>query len=126
MSDECSDIRKKTPEEVVSAIVAPAPLTIAKIAILEGAGSPILNQNVRSLRDNVKSVYLVNLKYSEAAKKIKSYSSVEFEEEAMEWADKLGWVEYDKLFTELVEGLIAFWKMLPPSEEKKTEENQTD
>lgn len=107
------------PNAVLEAVIAPAPLTIAKVAILEKAKSPVLFQDVTNLGEDVKATYLVSLPYAQAAQLLKNPEDLE--NKAMEWAEKVGWDEYEKKLVELVDGLISFWKMFPPAEKKKTE-----
>ena len=121
MSESLSEVLNPNhnPNAVLEAVIAPAPLTIAKVAILEKAKSPVLVQDVTNLVEDVKATYLVSIPYAQAAKLLKIPEDLETK--AMEWAEGVGWEEYEKKFVELVDGLISFWKMFPPVEKKKTE-----
>lgn len=110
------EIANKNPESVLDAVIDPAPLTIAQLAILEKMKSPVLLERRLTLHiENVKATYAVQLPYREAAKAIKKE---DFEETAMEWADSIGWKEFSDKFEALVLSLIAYLKMLPKAEQK--------
>lgn len=118
------ELANKNPESVLDAVIDPAPLTIAQLAILEKMKSPILLERRLTFHiENVKATYAVQLSYREAAKAIKKE---DFEETAMEWADSIGWKAYSDKFEALVLSLIAYLKMLPKAEQKNEGEGEGD
>lgn len=104
------------PEKALDAVLNDTPLSLVKMAILEKAKSPVLRLEVDNLCDDIKAAYLYSLPTAEAVKAIPDADSA-----SLEWLEKVGDDEYRRIFSELVDGLIAFYKTLPPAPQKKTE-----
>lgn len=120
MFDKIREFLRKgeTPHKVVDAVVSPCGITIGRLALLEKAKCPILNCDIEQLSENVKATYLFSLPFSEAVEHLETA-----EKDSLVWADKIGWDEYGRKFTELANGIISFREMLPPIEKKKTVKN---
>lgn len=115
------EIANKNPSAILDSIAEPSPLTISQIAILEKISSPLLNNDITNLGENIKSTYIVNIPYRDAVKCVKDGT---LEEKAMEWADALGWEEFQIKMLNLVLGIVGFWKMMPPQESEELQKKK--
>ena len=113
VASKVKEISNKNPSAILDSIAEPSPLTISQIAILEKISSPILNNDITNLGENIKATYIVNIPYRDAVKCVKDGT---LEEKAMEWADGIGWDEFQIKMCNLVIGIVGFWKMMPPQE----------
>lgn len=121
VESEVKEVIKKNPSAILESVVDPSPLTISQIAALEKIKSPVLDNDVTNLGENIKAAYVVNIPYSDAAKEIRDGT---LEEKSMEWADSLGWEEFQNRLAGLVLGVIGFWKMLPPPESEESQKKK--
>lgn len=103
------------PKPILDAILAPPPLTVAQIALLERMESPLLRLDVGNHVENIKAAYALNLPIWDALRK---FSDEDFEVDAIVWADELGWDAYMGKLAEAVSGVVGFWHMMPPSKKK--------
>lgn len=106
---------ERNPKDAVDAIVSQKPLSLVKIAVLEKAKSPVLELDVSDLCADVKAAYLYSLPVSDALAALP-----DADEKSLVWIETVGDEEYRRVFSELVDGLIEFYRMLPPTK-KKTE-----
>lgn len=106
----------KNPQPILEAVVAPDPLTVGQIALLERVKSHVLYRDISNHADNVKTVYALEIDRAEAMRR---WNDGDFEAEAFDWADKLGWQAYSEKLAKVVSGVVGFWKMMPKGEEKK-------
>lgn len=110
------------PEEVLAAVTGANSLSLAKLAVLERAESPLVRLEVDKLYENIKAAYLYSLPVAEAVKHIPTADV-----DSLVWLDEIGDDRYREIFGELVDAMIAFYKMLP-SKKKMTEnpDSETD
>lgn len=111
---------ERNPEVALNAVIDPKPITIARLALLEKAGCKILEGEIDTLHENIRAAYLYSLPLKEAVAAIPTADA-----DSLEWVDKVGDDEYKRIFTELAEGVAAFFEMLPPAK-KKTEKSDTE
>lgn len=118
---------KTNPLASVDALVDPAPLTIARIALLSRVNSPVLFGHADDHARNVEALYLSSVPIADAAKSAKGGTSVE---------DALAWTEADKGMADpreyvnrmvaLLDSITAFWKMLPNGDPQKKTPSATE
>lgn len=109
----------ENPEEVINAVTDAKPLSLAQIAVLEKAECPVLRFEIDKIADNIRAAYL----YATAKKSVRDAVAAIADAEAasLEWVDGLKDGEFKAIFTELLEGLDAFYQMLPPPKKKTME-----
>ena len=111
---------ESNPKDAVDAILSQKPLSLAKMAILEKAKSPVLELDVSDLCADIKAAYLYSLPVADALAALP-----DADERSLIWLEKVGDEEYRRVFSELVDGLIEFYRMLPPAK-KKTEQDGSE
>lgn len=99
------------PEKSVQAIVNPAPLTLAQLALFEKIDAPVLYADVTSLRDNLIALWIYKNPIREVAKNFEKR-----EELALAWSEKLTGEDYGDALTELLQACTAFYEMMPRKE----------
>lgn len=109
-------ILNRNPKPVLDAVTSPNEVPLAKFALLERANCPVLYKDISVLTENVRATYLYSLPMEEAVKHLETAG-----DDSLVWLEKVGTAEYNRVFTELVKAVCDFWKMMPPSEKKKTE-----
>lgn len=107
---------EENPQKALDATLSGTPLSLAKLAVLEKAKSPVLRLDINDLCEDIKAAYLFSLPASEAVKAIPDADA-----KSMEWLEGIGDGEYRRIFKELVDGLISFYQTLPPPSQKKTD-----
>lgn len=106
----------------LDALIAPQPLTIGKLARLERIGSPLLRGEFERMTDCVAALYVLSLPANEVLKHIDT-----LEADALAYAETLTHEQYRKDLTDLLDGLFAWWEMLPrPDEDSKKNATATD
>lgn len=104
------------PQCALDALLTPSPITLGQVALLEKIDSPLLKEGELLAADVIPSLYLLRLPASEAVGKLEH-----LREEAFRWADALTPEAYRKLQAQALEGLRAFFGMLPGSTEEDAE-----
>lgn len=100
------------PQAAIDAMLCPQGLTLGQVAILEKIKSPLLSGASQEAFDLIPSLYLLALPVQEACKKV----ATDFQGEAMAWADSLQPAAYQAFLKSVMEGLVAFYQMLPGAE----------
>lgn len=115
------------PKASLDALIDPAPLTIAQIAVLERVNSPIPTGNIDSVNDCLVALYLMSLPVREAGRIARTLSAEDIEDRALAWADSEGMSgsEYNERLSELLGACTAFWRMLPRPEAKDAKKKDT-
>lgn len=109
------------PEKALDAVLDTSAISLAKLAVLEKAKSPVLRLEVDNLCEDVKAAYLYSLPAREAVSAIANADAA-----SLEWLEKIGDDEYRRIFGELVDGLIKFYSTLPPLQKKTDSAQGTD
>ena len=104
------------PQCALDALLTPSPITLGQVALLEKIDSPLLKEGELLAADVIPSLYLLRLPASEAVGKLEH-----LREEAFRWADALTPKAYRKLQAQALEGLRAFFGMLPGSSTSSSE-----
>ena len=99
-----------TPATALEAMVAPAPLTLGQVALLDLYKSPILEGKIDNLSATVFAVWLVSMPLDRAV------VEAHFPEKAFVWAEKIGVQEYNDLLVKALNAIAAFNHMLPKTE----------
>ena len=102
----------ENPVESIDALIAPAPLTLGRIALLERINSPLLRGDVSDMAACAEGLWLLSLPVEEAAKRWPEASV-----QGICWLDATPLQEYRKRLSEALDGITAFYRMLPPAEE---------
>lgn len=120
IQDDGIAVKDNVPEPAASinAIVNPAPLTIAQMAILEKIHSPIVFGNIDDLGECLKALWLMSLPVREAGKWVDDDHISRVDQKAIEWASEMNGDEYCSSLSSLLKACTAFWKMLPRPEAK--------
>lgn len=106
----------------LDAVINPSPLTIGKLARLERIQSPLLEGKFDKLSDCLAALYILSLPAAEVLKHVET-----LEADALAFSETLTHDEYKRQLTELLDGLFAWWEMLPrPDEESKKKDSVTD
>lgn len=117
-----NELRARNPADGLDALVAPDPLTLGRVALLERADAPILRMDVDSLTDTLAALWLVRAPVEEAAREWPR----RYELSAV-WGDKLSPEDYRRELYSLLRALAAFRRLLPRAteEQKKTPGSET-
>lgn len=109
---------KTNPIASVDALTSPAPLTMARIALLSRINSPVLFGRAEDVAKCVEALYLANAPIADAAKSAKSGT---VDVDALAWAEGAlkDSGEYAEKMCALLDAITAFWKMLPNGDPKK-------
>ena len=106
------------PKEVLSAILGKGgKLTLGRLALLERAKSPVLELDIADLNRDIEAAFLYGAPLDVAVKSKDTLT------DSLLWVEQVGCEEYERLFGELIDALVAFYEMLPA--QKKTEVNTT-
>ena len=111
-----------TPKKVSDAILAPSPLTMAQVVMLERLENKVLYGDIGNTMDNLKAMYMLSLPLKDAVAKLKE-GKEEIEASAILWAEGLNADEYRSRLTDVANAVDAFWAMIPrPDEDSKKAE----
>ena len=115
------------PKASLDALVDPAPLTIAQIAVLERVKSPVPTGNIDSVNDCLVALYLMSMPVREAGRMARTLPVDEIEGKALDWADSedMSGAEYNERLSALLGACTSFWKMLPRPESKDAKKKDT-
>ena len=112
------DHDETNPIASVDALVDPAPLTISRLALLSRVNSPVLFGHAEDMDRCMEAIYLVSVPVAEAARSIKTGSTLQ---DSVVWADAaikdVG--TYSERICSLLDAITSFWKMIPSGEPKK-------
>ena len=118
------DHDKTNPTAGVDALVDPSPLTIAQVAVLSRANSPVLFGRVENLDRALEALYLTSIPAAEAVRRIKAGTA---QDDAVAWAEaelrEPG--AYADRMVALLDAIAAFWKMLPNGDPQKKTPSDT-
>jgi len=116
------ELRKKNPADGLDALIAPDPLTLGRVALLERADSAVLRGDIDSLTETLAALWLARAPIEEAA----SGWPRRYELSAI-WGDKLSPADYRRELHRLLLALSAFRRILPRATEdqKKTDGSET-
>ena len=101
----------ENPVESIDALIDPSPLTLGQIALLERIDSPLLRGDVGSMSRCAEAMWLLSLPREEAARRWK-----EAPVQGILWPDAPTLQEYRKRLAEVLDGITAFYRMLPAQE----------
>lgn len=101
----------ENPVESIDALLAPSPLTLGQIALLERIDSPLLRGDVSSISKCAEALWLLSLPLEEAASRWK-----EVPVQGVLWLDATPLQAYRKRLAEVLDGITAFYRMLPAQE----------
>jgi len=114
------DHDKTNPVAGVDALVAPHPLTIARVALLTRVNSPVLFGHADDLSRNLEALYLADAPFADAARSAKAGTA---QDDALAWAEADEGVKepdgYARRMVALLDAITAFWKMLPNGDPQK-------
>lgn len=93
-------------------------LTLARLALLERAKSPVLNLDLTDLNADIQAAYLYSVPFEDAV------SCKDVPNESLRWLNRVGYDAYDEVFNQLIDALVAYYEMIPP--QKKTEDSGSE
>jgi len=99
-----------TPDKALEAMVAPGPLTLGQVALLDLYKLPILEGKIDDLSATVFAVWLLSMPLEQAV------AEAHFPEKAFVWAEKVGAGEYNDRLVKALNAIATFHGMLPKSE----------
>lgn len=99
-----------TPAKALEAMVAPAPLTLGQVALLDLYKLPILEGNIDDLSATVFAVWLLSMPLEQAV------AEAHFPEKAFVWAEAIGVGEYNDRLVKALNAIACFNGMLPKAE----------
>lgn len=102
---------KRNPTKALDAIINPAPLTLAHIAMLEKCDAPILGGDISKVMNNIIAVWIYKTPIAEVSKNFDRR-----EECALAMVEKMGGQQYGEALAELCSACNKFFEMLPRSE----------
>ena len=111
----------KNPQAALDAISNPAPLTMAKVALLEKIKSPLMFGNTEDTVNNIVAVYVISdvVKPSEI---MKAFADGSLEAKALDWANGFSSDVFLEKLVSSLDAITAFWKMLPRPESDGNED----
>lgn len=111
------------PKVALKVCANPGKLTLARIALLESTGNPILDFNVDSLRKNAEAIYIYTAPLEELTDDESKLSA-----KALAYIDGLSVEEFREELKALVDELETFYLALPRPDEaaKKKIDTATD
>lgn len=101
----------ENPVESIDALLSPSPLTLGQIALLERIDSPLLRGDVSSISKCAEALWLLSLPRDEAASRWQ-----EAPVQGVLWLDATPLQAYRKRLAEVLDGITAFYRMLPAQE----------
>lgn len=100
------------PKAALDALLEPSPLTLGQIALLDRIESPLLHGDVASIAETARGLWLLSLPIAEACKRWR-----ESEAAAILWLDGLKPAEYRRRLGAALDGIGAFYALLPKAED---------
>ena len=99
-----------TPDKALEAMVAPAPLTLGQVALLDLYKLPILDGKIDDLNATAFALWLLSMPLEQAV------AEAHFPEKAIVWAGQIGVDEYNGRLVKACNAIAAFHGMLPKAE----------
>lgn len=100
----------KNPKEGLAALVDPAPITLGQIALLDLYGSPLLKGEIGDLNACIFSLWILSMPLDLAVQE------AHFPDKAIVWAETLDTETYNRRLTAALDGIAAFFHILPRPE----------
>ena len=105
-----------TPDKALEAMVAPAPLTLGQVALLDLYKLPILDGKIDDLNATAYALWLLSMPLEQAV------AEAHFPEKAIIWAEKIGVEEYNDRLVKALDAIGRFYGMLPKAESGEDED----
>lgn len=105
----------KNPKKALDAICDPAPLTMAKVALLERIKSPLMFGVTDDSLQNIVALYAISDAVP-ASEILKASNDGSLEAKALDWANGFDSKEFMEKLAAGLDAITAFWKMLPRPE----------
>lgn len=99
-----------TPAKALEAMVAPAPLTLGQVALLDLYNCPILEGNIDDVNATAFALWLLDMPLEQAV------VEAHFPEKAIVWADGVGVDGYNARLVKALNAISSFYGMLPKQE----------
>lgn len=100
----------RNPKQALRALVEPAPLTLGQIALLDLYKCPILDGKIDDLNATAFALWLLDMPIDRAV------AEAHFPERAIAWLDEVGADGYNERLVKALEGIGAFFNVLPREE----------
>ena len=99
-----------TPAKALEAMVAPAPLTLGQVALLDLYKCPILEGKIDDVNETAFSLWLLDMPLEQAV------VEAHFPDKAIMWAQDVGVEGYNKRLVAALDAIARFYGMLPKTE----------
>lgn len=99
-----------TPAKALQAMVAPAPLTLGQVALLDLYKCPILEGKIDDVNATAFALWLLDMPLEQAV------VEAHFPEKAIVWADGVGVDGYNERLVKALNAVAGFYGMLPKKE----------
>ena len=99
-----------TPAKALEAMVAPAPLTLGQVALLDLYKCPILEGKIDDVNETAFSLWLLDMPLEQAV------VEAHFPDKAILWAQDVGVEGYNKRLVAALDAIARFYGMLPKTE----------
>ena len=106
-----------TPDRALEAMVAPAPLTLGQVALLDLYKLPILDGKIDNLNATAFALWLLSMPLEQAV------AEAHYPEKAIVWAEKIGVEEYNDRLVKACLAIERFFGMLPKAESSEDDED---
>lgn len=109
-----------TPDRALEAMVAPAPLTLGQVALLDLYKLPILDGKIDNLNATAFALWLLSMPLEQAV------AEAHYPEKAIVWAEKIGVEEYNDRLVKACRAIERFYGMLPKAESAEDDDDDAD
>lgn len=99
-----------TPATALEAMVAPAPLTLGQVALLDLYNCPILDGKIDDVNATAFALWLLDMPLEQAV------AAAHFPERAIVWAGEIGVDGYNDRLVKALNAIARFYRMLPKAE----------
>ena len=99
-----------TPATALEAMVAPAPLTLGQVALLDLYNCPILEGKIDDVNATAFALWLLDMPLEKAV------AAAHFPERAIVWAGEVGVDGYNDRLVKALDAIARFYGMLPKAE----------
>lgn len=99
-----------TPAPALEALVAPAPLSLGQVALLDLYKCPILDGKIDDLNATAFALWLLSMPLEDAVR------AARFPDRAIAWVDDIGVDGYNARLVDALGAIKAFYHMLPKEE----------
>ena len=109
-----------TPDRALEAMVAPAPLTLGQVALLDLYKCPILEGKIDDVNATAFALWLLDMPLEQAV------AEAHFPEKAIVWSGEVGVEGYNARLVKALDAIGRFYGMLPKAESAEDDDDDAD